>query len=175
MTINVNGKQEEAYHLIMRKENALDIVNGSKHVEIRDTTDTYCSRFFNKELWQRFLHLLEMYNKNQDEEVLDEALTEMGLEVDADNFWLSALNQLFNDVKYIYFTNYNKSWHLVVEISGKKVYELTEETRKLMNEKYRFYDFNDEDISEYQDEDGNAWEFFALELGEIIEHKGLVD
>ncbi len=183
MTINVNGKEVEAYHLIMQKGNALDIVNGSKHVEVRGATDQYFSRFFNKKKYEAFTRLYEEFDKNEDIpaekfienlKAIDIHLTKDDFE-DGATFYFAVYNQLFNEVKYIYFTNYNKSWHLVVEVADKKLYELTEETRKLMNEKYAFHDWDGDDLSESLDENGNTWEFFALELGKIIEHKGLVN
>ncbi len=169
----------------MQKGNALDIVNGSKHVETRGATDQYFSRFFDKKKYEAFSRIYDEFEKNEDmpAEQLVENLKTIGIHLSKEDFadddggslYYAIYNQLFNDVKYIYFTNYNKSWHLIVEISGKKIYELTEETRKLMNEKYAFHDWDCDDLSESLDEDGNAWEFFALELGQIIEHKGLVD
>ena len=50
MTIEVNGKPVEAYHLIMKKENALDILKGKKKVEIRAFSEKYNYLFIDKKI-----------------------------------------------------------------------------------------------------------------------------
>lgn len=40
-----NGVQVEAHDLIMRKENAWDIINGKKYLEIRSLSPFYIKRF----------------------------------------------------------------------------------------------------------------------------------
>lgn len=50
MKIDHDGKEVEAYHLIMRKENALDILNGKKKAEIRTFSDKYVGMFVDSDL-----------------------------------------------------------------------------------------------------------------------------
>ena len=54
MTIEINGKPVEAYHLIMKKENALDILNGKKKVEIRAFSEKYNDLFIDKKLYKEY-------------------------------------------------------------------------------------------------------------------------
>ena len=54
MTIQVDGKPVEAYHLIMKKENALDILKGKKKVEIRTFSDKYLSMFIDQEKYKKY-------------------------------------------------------------------------------------------------------------------------
>ncbi|MBQ8958643.1 MAG: hypothetical protein IJ057_09140 [Bacteroidales bacterium] len=42
MKININGNEVEAYALIMRKENALEILRGTKTVELRAESPQVC-------------------------------------------------------------------------------------------------------------------------------------
>ena len=44
---DVNGKQAEAFDLIMRKEFAFDIIEGRKRIEFRNMSQFYLKRFIN--------------------------------------------------------------------------------------------------------------------------------
>lgn len=93
MTIEVNGKQVEAYDLLMKKEYALEILSGKKRVEFRSFTDHYISRFMDREAMKR--------NKAKGNPTIEELREEVR-----------------TDIEYIHFHNYNNSWYLDVEIEG---------------------------------------------------------
>ncbi len=53
MKINVNGNEVEAYALIMKKENALEILRGEKTLEIRVDSPRYVKMFTDQEQVER--------------------------------------------------------------------------------------------------------------------------
>lgn len=93
MTITVNGQQKEAYDLLMKKNFALEIVQGKKKVEFRSFSDYYASRFLDKEKAKQ--------NKAEGKTSLDDLSEEIR-----------------NDIKFIHFHDYNNSWYLDVELEG---------------------------------------------------------
>lgn len=146
MKIQVNGKEVEAYHLIMRKENALEIVNGTKKIEVRNFSDKYCKLFIDVEKEEK---VLETQRNNPDAEFSFEDI-------------------MRDDVKYIFFTNYNKSWSLVVELDYITAFELSETDVKHLNEAFDFHDL-DESVEEFKDEpEGEKPLMFGLVLGSIV-------
>lgn len=86
MKIKVNGKEYEAYDLVMRRENAQAIIDGKKTVEIRSFNGHYMSLFYDKEK-----------RKNFDP-------SDMSVE------------EPFKDVQFVRFHNYSYSWYLDVQI-----------------------------------------------------------
>nr|DAY02601.1 MAG TPA: ASCH domain protein [Caudoviricetes sp.] len=150
MTIEVNGKPVEAYHLIMKKENALDILNGKKKVEIRAFSKKYNDMFINKELYKEF----QEYLKDPDGSM--------------------ELEDCLNETEYIYFTNYNKSWYLIVEVLDIAVYKMTQEDVEVLNEDYDFHDFDNE-WQQYKDlPEDEIPVFYGLGLADVISHEGLI-
>lgn len=150
MKISVKGKEVEAYNLIMRKENAIEILNGTKKVEIRTQSPRFESMFFDKEK-------KNFYMKHIDDDLFN-----------------GTIDDCFrNDIKYIHFTNYNGSWHLDVEVTKISLEMLTKEGVQYLNDEYDFHDLDDQwqefENSDWQDVPG----FFALALGEIVSHSGL--
>nr|DAO90764.1 MAG TPA: ASCH domain protein [Caudoviricetes sp.]DAR57125.1 MAG TPA: ASCH domain protein [Caudoviricetes sp.] len=150
MTIEVNGKPVEAYHLIMKKENALDILNGKKKIEIRAFSKKYNDMFINKELYKEF----QEYLKDPDGSM--------------------ELEDCLNETEYIYFTNYNKSWYLIVEVLDIAVYKMTQEDVEVLNEDYDFHDFDNE-WQQYKDlPEDEIPVFYGLGLADVISHEGLI-
>ena len=150
MTIEINGKPVEAYHLIMKKENALDILNGKKKVEIRAFSKKYNDMFINKELYKEF----QEYLKDPDGSM--------------------ELEDCLNETEYIYFTNYNKSWYLIVEVLDIAVYKMTQEDVEVLNEDYDFHDFDNE-WQQYKDlPEDEIPVFYGLGLADVISHEGLI-
>lgn len=149
MKILVDGKEVEAYHLVMKKENALDIFKGKKKVEIRHQSPRFETMFFDKEK-------ADFYLKHRDDELFN-----------------GTINDCFKDTKYIHFTNYNGSWHLDVEVEKITLEMLTKEAVEYLNEEYDFHDL-DNDWQQFENVD---WQevpgFFALGLGKIVSHSGL--
>lgn len=128
MKINVNGKEVEAYRLIMQKANAKEILDGTKKIEIRDFSATYERMFIDKEKEKQ---VIERRQKNPDEEFFFEDITR-------------------SDVKYIRFTNYSGSWYLDVSLKYITAFELSEEDIKFLNKEFDFHDL-DETWQEFKD------------------------
>ena len=150
MTIEVNGKPVEAYHLIIKKENDLDILNGKKKIEIRAFSKKYNDMFINKELYKEF----QEYLKDPDGSM--------------------ELEDCLNETEYIYFTNYNKSWYLIVEVLDIAVYKMTQEDVEVLNEDYDFHDFDNE-WQQYKDlPEDEIPVFYGLGLADVISHEGLI-
>ena len=150
MKIEVNGKSVEAYHLIMKKENALDILNGKKKIEIRTFSKKYNDMFINKELYKEF----QEYLKDPDGSM--------------------ELEDCLNETEYIYFTNYNNSWNLIVEVLDIAVYKMTQEDVEVLNEDYDFHDLDNE-WQQYKDlPEDEIPVFYGLGLADVISHEGLI-
>lgn len=86
MNIKINGKEYEAYDLVMRRENAQAIIDGKKTIEIRSFNSHYMSLFYDKEK-----------RKNFDPSDLN-------------------AEEPFKDIQFVRFHNYNYSWYLDVQI-----------------------------------------------------------
>ncbi|MGP1500196.1 MAG: hypothetical protein ACTTJM_00215 [Bergeyella cardium] len=144
MKIKVQGKEVEAYRLIMKKQNAIDIVEGRKKLEVRNYVDTYCDMFFDKKKYQEYLKDLENPNGKM---TIEDAIKD--------------------DVKYIRFTNYNGTWHLDVSIKDIHCFAMIEEEVKYMGENYNFHDFDDQ-WQEFKDlPDDEKPFFFGLVIGKV--------
>ena len=83
------------------------------------------------------------------------------------------IEDCLKDVTVAYFTNYNHSWHLVVELLSIGINSLTKEDIEYLNEEFDFHDLDNE-WQQYADaKDEDIPSFFTIELGRIIEHQGL--
>ena len=150
MTIEIEGKQVEAYHLIMKKENALDILNGKKKVEIRAFSEKYNDLFIDKKLYKEYQKDLENPNGSM------------------------TIEDTLKDTAYIYFTNYNKTWELIVEILDIAVYQMTKEDIEVLNEDYDFHDLDNE-WQQYKDlTEEEITMFYGLGLADVVSHKGVI-
>lgn len=151
-TIDENGNIEEieAVRLIMKRENAEDILNNRKFLETRFISPTYESLFFDK---KKIAKLEEARKK--------------GRKVEYDSSTIFK-----DDLKYVYFTNYNGSWALTCEIAEIEIYSLIEQDIKYLNEVYDFHDFDDA-WQEYKDNPDEAPEFIGIGLGDVFAVDGL--
>ncbi|AMD85115.1 hypothetical protein SAMN05444369_101291 [Capnocytophaga haemolytica] len=160
MTIKVNGKDVEAYRLIMRKTNALDILKGTKKIEIRDFSKTYGDMFIDPEKEKVYLKKME----EPDFEYIDKN-------------GVAECDKIYKDTKYIYFTNYNNSWDLVAEIEQIFMLWFTDDDMEFLSKELNFHDL-EESYKEYKanghddNEDGTP-AFFAIELKGVVSHRGL--
>lgn len=149
MEIEVNGEKHEAFRLIMKKENALEILHGKKRLEIRQWNEMYDKMFFDKEK-------LALYREGK-------------LDVEDPDI----IDCLDTDTEYVYFTNYNNSWHLIVELPSIGINSMTKEDVEWMGEEFDFHDYD----NEWQQFEGKPFEeipaFFTLEMGNVIEAVGL--
>ena len=141
-------KPIECLNLIMRKEFALEILNGTKTVEFRDLSEHYINRLIDKDTnnW-------------------------MADHLDDDN----AVN-LISDVrpvKRIHFHNYNNSWTLDVEVVNNDYCAVIDKDVKYLQQAFNCHEL-DELLNEYnqaEEEDRPIYFYFAL--GKVIDSKGL--
>ena len=140
-------------NLIMKKQYALDIINGKKKVEYRNYSKHYFDRLYDKAM-------LDMLNEYAE----DEEVKQICAPYDVDAF-LDPLRV----VKTIRFHNYNDTWSLTVECTENNIIALSDP-----NIDYMYNEFGDtefaESVRELQKagvEDRPIVFYFAL--GKIIE------
>lgn len=148
MKIQVNGHEEEAYALIMRKENALEILHGSKTVEIRAFNSKYEKLFTDQEQMKR--------NRQAEAEGRDE--------------WQVPVR---SDVAFVHFYNYNNTWSLDCEIDEIGTASMTKEDVEFLNQEFGFHDLD----NDWQEFDGRPDEeipfFFYIHIVAVVGHRGL--
>lgn len=147
--ISLQGKEYEAYHLIMRRENAEAIMRGEKTVEFRAFTNKYCSMFFDKEA-------VERNNKRIDEG--------RGEELEPD---------CRTDIEIVHFYNYNNTFSLDVAIDEIGYGKYDEESAKNMVEWFGCHELDDQ-WQQFKDlPDHKKPMFFYLHISEVLQSKGL--
>ncbi|MGP1540009.1 hypothetical protein [Bacteroides pyogenes] len=114
MKIKVNGKECEAYDLIMRRENAQAIIDGKKTVEIRSFNSHYMALFYDKEK-----------RKNLNASDMD-------------------AEEPFKETKYVRFHNYNYSWYMDVQIDEIGSVMLDKEGIGGLQQDFDFHELDDE-------------------------------
>jgi hypothetical protein len=139
MKIEYKGQQVEAYSLIMRKENALDIIAGKKKIEIRAFSPKYESMFLHVDRVQKFID-------DPQNEVLPFKM----------------------DAKAIHFYNYGNTWYLDVMIEEIGLAQATERDIKMLADEFDFHEYDDQWQQYAELPDGETPMFFWLALGEII-------
>lgn len=149
MTIEVNGKQVEAYDLLMRKEHALDIIAGKKTLEIRAFSDHYYKMFTDKKAVEE--------NKRLQKEGRDDECVE----------------PVRIDVQYIHFHNYNNSWTLDVEIDSLGTCLMSEDEIKWLADEFDFHDYDNEwqQYAELPDDDKPM--FYWLHIIGVVNRQGI--
>lgn len=144
-----NGQEVEAYALIMKKENALDILNGKKTVETRMFSDKYINMFMNV---AQLDENTKLSKAGRDEECKPSLRT---------------------DIEAIHFYSTGAPWTLDVAIDEIGIGEITEEGIKFMHDEFDFHDF-DEQLEEFKKNPPKELPlFFYLHICEIISHSGL--
>ncbi len=148
MYIEKDGKKHEAYNLIMKKENALDIINGKKVLEIRAYTPFYASMFTDEE--QLALNE-ELREQGRDEECVEP----------------------LKGIEYVHFHNYNNSWSLDVRIDDIGICSMDEEDLSYLAEDFDFHDYDEE----WQQYEHLPYEekpmFYYLHVAEIINRENI--
>lgn len=148
MKINVNGQQEEAYALIMKKENALEILHGEKNLEIRVASSKY------EKLFTDYKQLAK--NKRAAAE--------------GSGDWQVPIR---NDIAFVHFYNYANSWTLDCEIDEIGTASMTKEDVDFLNQEFGFHDFD----NEWQQYEGRSEEeipfFFYIHIASIVGQRGL--
>lgn len=149
MKINYKGQEAEAYALIMKKENALEILNGKKTVEFRNFTPKYEKMFTD----------FEQIAKNQD-------LVAAGRE----NECLPPFN---TDIEAVHFYPYNNSWHLDVLIDEIGTVDITEEGAKFLADTFGCHEMDDQwQQFAHLPKDQIPFMFY-LHIDKIVGHHGL--
>lgn len=158
MKIQVNGKEVEAYHLIMRKENALEILNGTKETELREFSKKYGEMFIDKKKEAEYFEKM----KQPDFEYVDKN-------------GIAECDKVYKDVKYVYFTNYNKFWYLIAEIAQIYMLWFTDDDMDFLSNELNCKDLEDtyKDFKKNHKEGEEIPAVFALNIKKIISHENL--
>lgn len=151
MQILVDGNKEQAYHLILDKEQAIEILNGKRKVVITPDDPIHQRVFFKEKEFKEHCRKFEE-DPNYDGSVSD----------------------IFKDVWYIHFSEYSDKWHLDVEIKDISLDVLLEEVMNIYHEDYNFHD-----LDEYWQENCKGLsreelpQIFCIEIDKVISHSGL--
>ena len=145
MKITYNGKEHEAYALVMKRENALEILNGTKRVEIRAFTEFYDRMFLD----------MDIVAKN---------------ERDPEHFE-SPMKKTY--CAHFYTMNKKAPWFLDVSIDNIGIASMIEEDIKWLNETYDFHDFDNEWQQFVGKPDDEIPYFYYLGIEKILQHEGL--
>ena len=145
MKITYDGKEHEAYALVMKRENALEILNGTKRVEIRAFTEFYDRMFLDRDI----------IAKN---------------ERDPEHFE-SPMKKTY----CVHFHTMNKKapWYLDVSIDNIGIASMIEEDIKWLNETYDFHDFDNEWQQFVGKPDDEIPSFYYLGIEKVLQHEGL--
>lgn len=148
-TIKYKGQDVEAYALIMRKENALDILSGKKVIETRALSSKYEKMFTD----------FEQIKEN-------ERLRKEGRDDECKPI-------LRTDIEAVHFYSTGAPWFLDVAIDEIGIGEVTEEGIKFMHKEFDFHDF-DEQLEEFKKNPPEETPlFYYLHICEVIDHNGL--
>lgn len=149
MKIIYKGQEVDAYSLVMRKENALDILNGKKTIETRMFSSKY------EKMFTDFKQLDE-----------NEILRKAGRDEECQSV-------LRTDIESVHFYSTGAPWTLDVAIDEIGIGEVTEEGIKFMHDEFDFHDF-DEQLEEFKKNPPEEVPlFYYLHICEIINHDGL--
>ena len=137
------AKDIECLDLVMKKENALDILAGTKKLEYREYSPFYISR---------------LVDKNVAKYIQDH--------VDDDDV-LTFCNDL-RQVKKIHFHDYNNSWILDVECTYVDVFSINRRDIEFLQDKYGAHDF-DENLEYFeQNHVKDRPRLFYLAIGKVL-------
>ena len=142
------AKPVECLNLLLRKEFALQILEGVKKVEFRAFTEHYCSRLIDSDVdnW--------MQDHIDDEEAMYFA------------------NHV-RPVKKIHFNNFNNSWSLDVECVRNDYVAVTNKDVEFLNKEYDCHELDDmlKDFNKRKEQ--NRPFFFYFALGKVLDKQGL--
>lgn len=148
-------KPIERLSLVMKKEFALEIIAGTKTVEIRDAgSKKYCDMLYDKEM-------LAYEDKHWDDELMRLQLIDFTSNV--------------RPVLSIHFYTYNNSWSMDVECIDNDIMQVTDAHVQALRDKYNCYEF-DELLAELDadrvPDDARPF-FFYFAVGKILERRNI--
>lgn len=133
----------EVLNLIMRKEFALEIIQGKKRVEFRAYSEHYSSRLYDKDV----LNFMQLH-KNEPE-VLDEC-------------------DPLRPVQTIHFHNYENSWFLDVECVVNDLVAVTDEDVVYLNEEYDCHELDEQLETLKATGEDNRPMYFYFVIGKVL-------
>lgn len=148
MKIIYNGNEVEAYDLIIKKEFAQQILNGTKKLEIRPTTDFYERKFIDP-----------AKAKQVDKLIKDGKFEEAEFP--------------FKDVFFAHLRDYG-TFSMDVRIESIGLAYMTEDDILCLNEDYDFHDYDNE-WQQFADKPEEAPSFFYIAIKDVISHEGLTE
>lgn len=140
----------DAYSLLMRKENALEILSGKKTIETRLDSQRYFKMFLDHKQVEENERLLKGGRGNE------------------------CVNALREDVWAIHFYSTGADWTLDVLFDEIGYSPMTQESIDKIKEKFPFTDFDDvEEVYKGVPQEERPW-FFWFHIDTIVDHKGLL-
>jgi hypothetical protein len=149
-TIKVDGVEYPAYSLLMRKENALAILQGKKTIETRLMSKRYFKMFTDPDKLKKRKEFLA--NGGSEDECESVCRTDIG---------------------FIHFYSTGANWTLDVEIDELDTCELTVEGLDFLKEEFGFDEFDDVRNEIPEEYKPGAQVFFYAHIKEIVGHSGL--
>ena len=140
-------KMVDRLNLIMRKEFALEILKGTKTVEIRAYSQHYSDRLYDKDV-------LAYEEAHWDDELL--------------RLQMLDFNDSVRGVKQIHFHNYNNSWYLDVECIENNTVVVVDDQVQYLQDEFGCHEFDEEltSLNKRRAKDRPIYFYFAI--GKIL-------